>query len=335
MKTVHKIVFFISLFALYFIVKELIQLIIYAGSIHEYFGYFAALSITSALVYFVALPLYKIFSMPSRYGPIKGSSVSASILKKRIDYLKKNPFLVKSGYEMNNLTYDEAGYELAILELNTECAGIRKKYVNQLFYSTSVSQNGFLDALLILSTAVNMVKEIFILYNGRVSTIDLWVIARKVYYSIIIGGSEGIEYVTEEIFSKLAADSLKSIPFIDKILSSLADGYINSLLLTRVSLITENYCTMLYINSEKDLHPSSKLIFTTTKDILFDIIGKLNSALIKISKEKSETLLHKAINPVLYVFEKSMGTVKDSRPFHAGKNVIKEGIAKIKNKFGS
>ncbi|OQY38189.1 MAG: hypothetical protein B6226_03975, partial [Candidatus Cloacimonetes bacterium 4572_65] len=118
-----------------------------------------------------------------------------------------------------------------------------------------MAQNGFLDALIILSSSINHIKSIFILYNGRVNNRDLLNIGKNVYYSVLIGGSEGVEYVTDEIVTKLASDTVKSIPFIDKIIASLADGLVNSVLLTRISYLTENYCKMTYLEKSSDLLP--------------------------------------------------------------------------------
>ncbi len=88
------------------------------------------------------------------------------------------------------------------------------------------------------------------LYHGRVSNKALWA----------IGGSEGVEYATRELFSKLATESIKSVLFADRIFGSLADGFVNAALLTRISLITENYCKLVTIESDKDLHPTSEFI---------------------------------------------------------------------------
>jgi len=189
--------------------------------------------------------------------------------------------------------------------LEKECERIRRKYVAQLFYSSSISQNGFIDALLVLSYSVNMIKDIFILYNGRVNTRDLLNIAQKVYYSIAIAGSEGIEYVTDEIVAKLASESVKSIPFIDKILGSIADGFINALLLNRVSYITENYCKLTYLETKNALYPSPIRVFKATKHITSDMTDKLIVVIKRISIDKTVNFAVVALNPIGYVWEKT------------------------------
>ena len=241
MKLIKKIIFFFSLFLLYLILKEFVELYNLAKSIHPYFAYAVIILLTAFLVYFAFIPIYQIFRMPKNYAPVKNKSEVPVLVEKRINNFRKNKFLLKSNFDFSVIKNDEESHNKIILSLEKESDRIRKKYVSRLFYSTSISQNGFIDAVLILSSSVNLIKEIFILYQGRVTNRDLFTIAKKVYYSIAIGGSEGVEYAADEIFSKLSTESMKSIPFASKILSSLADGYVNAALLTRVSLITENY----------------------------------------------------------------------------------------------
>ena len=333
MKVIKRIMIFIFVFASYFVLKEFIELYVYLKNINIYLGYFGLLLIFVFLFYFVGVPVFKIFKIPVVYGPTNKEDEIPKLLAKRIALFRTNRFLLDNGYDFNLVKNDQESYDRIITVLSLECKNKRRMYVNQLFYSTGISQNGFLDALLILSASVNLIKEIFILYNGRVSNRDVWTIAKKVYYSLVIGGSEGAEYAAEEIYSKLATSSMKSIPFLDKIISSLVDGFINASLLTRVSLITENYCKLLYIKSDKDLYPSAKTVVYTTKDITITIVKKINDSLLKIVKDKSENLLIKSTNPVAAVLDKGYEAVKDSFPVKASKNIFDTSVSLIKGIF--
>lgn len=333
MKALKKIIAFVSIFAIYFIVKEFIQLYVYLNSINQVLGYISLIVIAALVIYFVLIPIYKILSIPVYYGPVSDKSKVDALISKRMERFKKNNYLKSLSMNVSSMQISEASYKSIVDSLNIECRRIRKKYVNQLFYSTSISQNGFIDAVLILSASVNIVKEIFILYNGRVSNRDLWVIAKKVYYSVAIGGSEGIAYASDEVFSKFATDTMKGIPFLNKVLSSLADGFVNAALLTRVSIITENYCKTLFIKSEKDLLPSVSFIITTTKDLIAELVGKINTTLMSMVKEKTENILGKAINPVAFVLDKSVNTLKESTPVNISKDVLSQGVHWVKSIF--
>jgi hypothetical protein len=258
-----------------------------------------------AFIYFVFIPVYKIFTLPVNPGPVSSKSLEQKLIADRVKRFSKNKYLKENNIEIKTTDDINEDYDQTISILEEECTRIRKKYVAQLFYSSSISQNGFIDALLVLSYSVNMVKEIFILYNGRVTNRDLWNISKKIYLSIAIAGSEGIEYVTDEIITKLASDGVKSIPFIDKILGSIADGFLNALLLNRISYITENYCKLTFIESNNDLYPSPVKVFNATKQITADMTVKLISVIKKISLDKTIDFALVALNPVGYVWEKT------------------------------
>jgi hypothetical protein len=311
MKKVKKFILFFSIIFLYFIFKEMVFLWTSLSSINIYLAYSVFVMIMFFIFYFAVLPIFRIIKLPSNLGPTKIESEVEKLRGKRIGQFSTNPFLLKSEIDINSLKNSDEDYQEVISLLENEAYAIRKSYVNRLFYSTSISQNGFIDAVMILSASINLVKEIFILYNGRVCTVELFIIAKKVYYSIVIGGTEGVEFVTNEIFSKLATESIKSIPFIDKIVTSLVDGFVNAALLTRVSLITENYCKILYIEKDRDLYPSSRFIATTAKNLTSEVLKQANSNILLIAKDKSGEILKRVFNPVAYVLDKSYSTIKD------------------------
>ena len=220
MKYIKKVLFFLTLFLFYFIFKEFFSLYFYLKSLDPYFAYGFLVLLSIGIIYFVLIPIFNIIRYPRHYAPVKDKSKAEGELKKRINRFRTNKYLKSINFDFSVIKEDEESYKKIISTLEKETARIRKEHVSQLFYSTTIAQNGFLDAIFILSASINLIKDIFILYNGRVSNRDLWKITGKIYYAVAIGGSEGVEYATEEIFSKFATQSLKSIPFIDKILSS-------------------------------------------------------------------------------------------------------------------
>jgi hypothetical protein len=289
------------------------ELYFYAQSVHPIIGYVVLAVILWVLIYFVFIPIFKIFTLPVNPGPVSSKSDEQVLIAERVKRFSKNKFLKEKNLDVNVSKDVNQRYSQTIKILEEECSRIRKKYVAQLFYSSSISQNGFIDALLVLSYSVNLVKDIFILYNGRVSNRDLWNISKKIYFSIAIAGSEGIEYVTDEIITKLASDGVKSIPFIDKILGSIADGFLNALLLNRISYITESYCKLTYIQSNNDLYPSPAKVFNATKQITADMTIKLISVIKKISLDKTINFALVALNPVGYVWEKTFDRLLEDR----------------------
>ena len=252
------------------------------------------------------IPIIRILRIPKNIAPSKDKDREQEIIEERLKNFKSNPYLKEINFHFDETDDSNVQYNKITTILGKQADKIRRKHVSQLFYSTSLAQNGFLDAVFILSASVNHVKDIFLLYNGRVSNRDLFSIFKNVYYSIAIGGSEGIEYATDEIVSKFASDAIKGIPFIDKILSSLADGLVNAILLTRISYITENYCRLTYIEKSSDLTPSFGFVVSSAQNITSDIIEKIYKSLRKIALDKSLNFAQVAINPIGYVLGKAI-----------------------------
>ena len=311
MRFVKKIVLFFSLFVLYLLAKEFLQLYSQLKVVHPWAAYGFILLLFAAIVWLLVIPVVNLLKIRQFEGPARSEEAEKGLLERRIKDLQKNPFLKESGIDLNISTYDRATYKALIAPLEKHCGQLRNKHISQMFYSTAIAQNGFLDAILIIAISVRHVKEIFLLYNGRVSNRDLWKIARLVYYSALIGGSEGAEYSTKELLNKFATGSLKAIPFLDKIMTSLADGLVNAALLTRISFLTERYCKLTLISSEKDFYPSPAIIFNSVNYITSDMMSRLSVALKKIAAEKTRNAAQIAVNPVGYLLAKAIDDKDD------------------------
>ena len=336
MRFLKKILFFFSIFILYIIAKEFIGLYQFMYGIHPIVGYATLAVIVTFAVYTIILPVIQILRMPRNRSPVMDAKAIPELAEKRVRQFKNNPYLKECGIDVDSLPQGEEGYDQIIQTLKPEADAIRKRYVTQLFYSSSIAQNGFLDAILILSSSVNCVKDLFLLFHGRVSNRDLWIIAKKVYVSMAIGGSEGVEYATEEIFSKLTSGGVKSIPFASKILGSIADGFINAVLLNRIAIITQNYCTMLYLPSESELYPSYKSVVSSTKIITADILERIFNELKSIAKEKTGKVVLMTVNPVGYILGSVMGRMAEGSEKLSDhqKTVMLESAAIAQNPFG-
>lgn len=344
MKIIYRFFVLLGVIALYVIVKEFVEIYTLTRSLHPYAGYLTLVVIGGFGYYFILAPMYKILRLPVAFGPTKDKDKIQPLIEKRIHQYRNNKAVQNSDIDLESISPDMAGYQKLLDTLQPEVERIREKYVTQLFYSTSVAQNGFLDAILILSASVNLIKEIFILYNGRVSNKDLWIIGKKVYYSMAIGGSESIEYATGEILSKITFDGLKSMPFADKIIGSVADGFVNAALLTRVALITENYCKKVYITSDRDLIPSPRLIANTAKNITSDVTSNIRNVLKDLahrSLDRAKDFASYAANPMRYVYKKVVEetpadeTTKENSTIDDIKDLVASSSITIGNSIGS
>ena len=306
MKMLKRLVLFIIALFAYLILREMLNFYVLAYTANPYLGYLVLAILISVLVYFVVIPLYRISRLSGDPGPVRKKRKEAELMEMRLQRRMGNKYLKDIGYSNPTEGTLEARYELSTQELSQRCDEIRRKYVVHLFYSSAVSQYGFIDAILIFSANVNLVKEIFTLYTGRASGRDLWQIMKQIYYSIAIGGSEGVEFAVEELISKIGSDTLKSIPFFDKVMASIASGFTNAVLLSRISLITENYCRMTYIESTRDLSPDPKQILDSTKAIVAEPIRHIKQQLNDIARQKAIDFSRYALNPTRTVIEKAL-----------------------------
>ncbi|MEN8155172.1 MAG: hypothetical protein ABFR75_14235 [Acidobacteriota bacterium] len=268
MRTIKKLIFFFSFVAFYFIGKEFLNLYL---SIKELNGSFAAIFLVLLgiiVIYFVVLPIYKIIKLPKFPPPARKKLYEKIVIRKRISLLKKNKFLMKIGYDLSSISSSQDEYKLVISEIQKESKKIREDYISNTFISTAIAQNGFIDGIILISANINLIKETFILFGGRATYKDLASIAKSIYYSVAISGSEIIESGVSEVVEKIGPEFLKKIPVVGLIAKSAADGFVSAALLCRVGLITENYCTLTYIESDKKLYPGRKIIMDTVTSIV-------------------------------------------------------------------
>ena len=306
MKMLKRLLFFVSALFAYLILREMLNFYVLAYTANPYLGYFVLTILISVLAYFVIIPLYKIGRMSGDSGPVRKRKQELELIELRLQRALKNPYLKQIKFEPPQFGSATERYEQTIAVLSKRTDEIRRKYIVHLFYSSAVSQYGFIDAILIFSANINLVKEIFTIYTGRATGRDLWQIMKQIYYSVAIGGSEGVEFAVEELISKLGSDTLKSIPFFDKVMISIAGGFTNAVLLSRISLITENYCSMTYIESTRDLSPDPRQILDSTKAIVEEPIRHIKKQLNDIAKQKAIDFSRYAINPTRTVIEKAL-----------------------------
>ena len=306
MKMLKRLVLFVIVLFSYLILREMLNFYVLAYTANPYLGYTVLMLLISILVYFVFIPLYGISRLSGDPGPVKKKKKESELIEMRLQRSLTNPYLKKI-----NFVHPKSGTALDRYTITTDILAqrvevIRRKYIVHLFYSSAVSQYGFIDAILIFSASINLVKEIFTLYTGRATGRDLWQIMKQIYYSVAIGGSEGVEFAVEELISKLGSDTLKSIPFFDKVLASIAGGFTNAVLLSRISLITENYCRMTYIEATRDLSPEPMLILKSTRAIVDEPIRHIKAQLNDIAKQKAIDFSRYALNPTRTVIEKAI-----------------------------
>lgn len=123
-----------------------------------------------------------------------------------------------------------------------------KKEINKIIYknattvmiSTTISQNGKLDMLTVLSVNMKMIKEIVLKCGFRPSYARLGKLATRIMTTALIADSlEGLDF--NDIFPQSTANILSEVPLIKPLASSFINGMSNALLTLRVGVVTRKY----------------------------------------------------------------------------------------------
>jgi hypothetical protein len=108
------------------------------------------------------------------------------------------------------------------------------------FVSTAVSQNGRLDAVMVLGTNFKMVRELVESLGYRPPLIRLVKMYASIFSAALL--AEGLEDLNlEHIFPNLSATIVGSFPGLQLITTSLLQGTANTYLTLRVGIMTRNY----------------------------------------------------------------------------------------------
>jgi uncharacterized membrane protein YcjF (UPF0283 family) len=311
MRYFKRFVFLFTLFFVYLVVREFLSLYHQLIDLHPWLGYSFLFILIIFLAYWVLWPVFRLMRMRVYPGPVRKDGEVDKLEQQRLQIFRRRGAVKAASYAEH----------IAVRE--KQCRELRNATVRDVFYTTSMAQNGFLDAMIILGSAIQLLRETYIIYNGRAGYAELIDLSRHIYVAMLVGGSEGSELATEEIFSRLSTESMRSIPFIDKIMSSLADGYINALLINRIGLIAENYFTMRKIDSDRDLRPPASFVIGATSDITAGIINDISRVLKAMAGKNIENFGAFAARPVHYVFRQaSSGYVQAKRVVGKGKSLL-------------
>ena len=182
----------------------------------------------------------------------------------------------------------------SILVLNQSANKVIQQTATAVFLTTSVSQNGKLDALTILATQSRMVWKIAHIYYQRPSLRELMYLYANVAGSSFLASeiedldiSQQVEPVISSFLKNSAGKSIPVIgPTANIILDSLLEGSTNAFLTLRVGNIALKYCACNEVMDKKSIRKSA---FTESasqlKGIVMKSSGQIMSGLLKATRK--------------------------------------------------
>lgn len=178
-----------------------------------------------------------------------------SLLKAR---LKTNPRTKELALE----TREDIAKAIDVLDARAE--DIIKDTASQVFISTAVSQNGNLDAILVLSAQSRMVWQVAHVYYQRPTLREIAQLYANVVFTTF-AAAELDDIEIGEQFAPIATNALGSIagaiPGLQNVISiatnCILSGTANAFLTLRVGMITRQYCNALVARDKKLIRKSA------------------------------------------------------------------------------
>ena len=222
------------------------------AEVHPYLSYSFYVVSVLLLFFLIIRPLFSVFSLPEiKAGQFMdedksdpGSKVSRKVARQlisqgQLDLTEKDELtrLLKSDQDPSEALGKIFDGRLERMD------DIIHRYAKQVFISTALSQNGRLDAILVLMINFRMMKELVRNYGYRPTYGQLIKTYTKVMAAALI--ADGIEDAQlAEIFPQISRGFLGVIPGLGSLSSSILQGTGNAFLTLRVGYITKAYYAM-------------------------------------------------------------------------------------------
>lgn len=226
------------------IVNQSFQLVQIADRLHPVVGTLVFWTIIAVFGFCIAVPFFALLTLPAPLVPpdvAEGPEHERHVarLRKR---LARNPHVEGAPAELVDI-------ESALLQLDAVADQRTKIAASQVFMTTAISQNGSLDALLVLAAQSRLVLEIARIYYQRPTVRDLIYLYSNVAATAFIAAEiEDIDLSeqVQPILTAVLGSSVAAIPGMSAaaglFVNSVTTGAGNAYLTLRVGIITRTYC---------------------------------------------------------------------------------------------
>jgi len=286
-------------------INQISQLIQTATDVNPIFGQIllAFFSIITLIAAFLVISIMVKLERPLNLGNGNDTEAYKRYISKLKNRLINNKFLKKNNYLWNSNKSDLESVDEALKLLDEESLKIIKEESSAIFLTTAVSQNGSLDSLFVFVTAAKLVWRIAILYNQRPAISDLTKLYSNVFATILMSRqiddldllSDQLEPVISSLFSGTVGTFVPGVSYaVSFIIDSILEGSINTLLMLRIGLITQKYCSS---TTKLEQRAISKTATIQASKLLGSLINenskKITDAILKSIKNVSTDALRR------------------------------------------
>ncbi|MBT3604501.1 MAG: DUF697 domain-containing protein [Candidatus Latescibacteria bacterium] len=305
---------FILLTIVLFVINQTTQVVDLVTKLDERFGVAVLWGLISIYAVLVMCPIVIFFRLPKALiPPQKQDSPEFS---RHLIALKKR---LSTNALVKNLPLDGKENLIQALQvLDTKTNEIVSQTSSRIFMTTAISQNGNLDALLVLSAQTKMVWQVAHVYHQRPTLRDMLHLYANVASTAFVAGEledSDIGEQIEPVVSAAMGSLVGAIPGLQAVISMLTScvmsGTANAFLTLRVGMITKRYCNALVVADKSIIRRSA--IAESTKLLGILVLSgskKLSVAFYDVAKEKAGGAVAHAGDSVRKAGRSFMGRVK-------------------------
>ena len=239
----------IGTLAIVIVANQLIQFAQFARSLHPLAGDVVSIGLVVLAGAVVITPIVIIVRTPKALLPPAESDPAAveAYLAQVRQRLARNPNLAAGTIDLNS----EAGLKASIQQLDLRAVQLTKQAAATTFVSTAISQNGRLDAMMVLATQTRLVWQIARLYQQRPHWRELLNLYSNVAVTaLLVSEIEDLdisEQIEPIVASVLGSGVVGAVPGVGTIAvniltNSLIEGTANAFLTLRIGSVTRQYC---------------------------------------------------------------------------------------------
>ena len=261
---------------------------------------FAGRAVLSLLLGFYAvaliLPIVMIARLPKRLLPVAANSPGYDAYLMQIGArLAANPLLVGGAIGAMTTT-GKAGIDAALEILDGHALEVIKRNASSVFLSTAVSQNGSLDALVVLAAQIRMVWVVAHIYNQRPAFAEMAELYGNAGSAVFLAGQlesldigEQIDPLIRAVIGPALAGAVPGLSSVTALIAkSILDGAANAFLTLRVGVIAQRYCRATAPVDRGALRRNSSVVASGMLGaIVTAAAGRVVSAIIASAKKAS------------------------------------------------
>jgi hypothetical protein len=273
-----------------FLIGETAQLVALATQIHPTFGDAVLWALIFIYAFCVLTPLWMLLRLPRPLVPpdTEESPEFDEHLRRLTKRLQGNSLL--SGAPVGSRQEIEA----AIRVLDAKADEITRAAAAQVFLTTAISQNGSLDAVVVLGSQSRLVWRIARVYYQRPTLRDLIYLYGNVASTAFISSElEDVDLSAQiqPVLSSVLGSAAGAIPGLQAVsalvVNSVTTGSANAFLTLRVGILARQYCGALVAPAKRTARRSATLLAThLLGSIVAEGAGRVSNAIWTASKRR-------------------------------------------------